>query len=200
MGLLKFIILFFVVSNFAGCSSLVRTTENMQLADKAYYQPDASHAVVIFEREDTSAAHLYAMSLWDITGYKADKSEPEFIGVLERGMRTAWRVKPGDYYFMLVMIGWRHVMQAKVEAGKTYYVFLNVTLFSGHSFVPIKKGKENPVQAEFVTLPTAQGIQWSRRKTTQDSVKSHAPSAITDWQGMSEQEQQALTLLPEDGR
>ena len=107
----------------------------MRPADGAL-EPDASSAVITFFRRKDKLGDL-DIGIWGSDGLIGDLRNEEAFSV---------RVRPGQHFFVAGR-GSTSVLRAQVEAGKHYYVWLDVgTWVQGIKLVPIEGSQEGKLQ------------------------------------------------------
>ena len=179
----------------SGCGAMVQSNSFMTIDKNTAVTPDSGKALVIFERENNHTGSFHNMAVWDIT--KRDKIK--FIGLLAPTMKAAASVPPGEHKFMTTLTGGRIIMQANVEAGKTYYVMPSFGM-GGFKYILYKQGLDNPMDNKNIGKPNAKAMDWSARESTQNSIQSHLSAGLSLWNSMTPSQKEALTLESYDGR
>lgn len=183
------------VSFLAGCGTIT-TNEYMKVTtDASQLKPAEGKALIIFQRERSAIARIYSANLWDLT----NKKSPEIIGHMDSGMKVAYQVPAGNYQFVNTLTGAAQLMKAKVKAGKTYFVELQMSVGDGLVFRPVKAGQDNHISMENITLPDAQLKQWAKRTENVNSALNTLNKALVNWNKLSEDEKRQSTMSPEDG-
>lgn len=176
----------------AGSSSMV----------KSEGPPPASpdQATVVFMRSSFVGSVISA-SVFDVTG-----TEAKLIGMVNNGTKVAYNVPAGDHTFMVVSEA-ADFMQAKVDAGKTYYALVTPRMGAWKarfSFKPLR-------QADFATadfagwdkstswVETGPETQAWATKNAAD-IKSKRDEYWPEWSGKNADQRESQTLQPYDGR
>jgi hypothetical protein len=112
--------------------------ENMKIA-KETLSPDSENAVITFIRPDTLAGSI-PFGIWSEDGY---------LGTLIKQTYFQVKVKPGKHFFMAKSTRFS-VLEAEVEAGKNYYIKLDVKggwTMANAKLLPIKLETDETLQA-----------------------------------------------------
>jgi hypothetical protein len=171
----------------------------MQKADKPVTaKPD--EALVVLMRSSLFGGAISA-SVFDVTG-----SESKFLGIIQSGTKLGYAVKPGEYTFMVVSES-ADFMQAKVEAGKTYYALVTPRMGvwkARFSFQPLRQ--EDLAGSQFAdwnsnthfVVNSTESQNWATANA-QDIAAKRA-EYWPRWQNKPADERAAQTLNPSDGR
>ncbi len=108
----------------------------MQLVGDAM-EPDANSAVITFFRRDEKKSVEKDLGIWGSDGFIGDLSNEEALSV---------RVAPGEHFFLTAR-GNTSVLRTRVEAGKQYYVWQDISVWTGGvKLVPIEGSQEGELQ------------------------------------------------------
>jgi hypothetical protein len=171
----------------------------MQKADQPITaKPD--EALVVLMRSSFVGGAVSA-SVFDVTG-----SETKFLGIIQNGTKIGYPVKPGEYTFMVVSEA-ADFMQAKVEAGKTYYALVTPRMGvwkARFSFQPLRQG--DLAGSEFAgwnsgthfVVNSPEALNWA--STNAPDIATKRAEYWPQWQNKPADERAAQTLNPQDGR
>ena len=100
-------------------------------------EPDAKSAVIPFFRRKEKEIVNMDIGIWGSGGFIGDLRNEEALSV---------RVPPGEHFFVAGRAS-TSVLRAQVEAGKQYYVWQDVSIWTaGIKFVPIEGSQEGELQ------------------------------------------------------
>ena len=156
-------------------------------------------ALIIFMRPSSLGA-LNKSSVFDITS-----GNNEIISIMSATKKLTYSVNPGKHLFMVIAEN-ADFMAADVEAGKTYYVLVQVrpgVLKARLSLVPIKKHELDGEQfrkwdkkAMFVGIDK-KSAAWAQKKAR--SIEKKRAKYIVKWDKKSAADKAARTLQKDDG-
>ena len=166
--------------------------------------PPAGKALVVFMRPSSYGGLVKA------TVYDVKKDKDVFIGISSAKTQIAYVAEPGDHLFMVVGEN-ADFVDAKLQAGKTYYVLLKVrpgVLKARFSLIPIHKdpGAEYNVASEDFRKWQSKSRWVSRGAGADQWYAEHASDVakkkadyLRKWNAMREEDRKNLRLHPEDG-
>jgi hypothetical protein len=164
--------------------------------------PAVANSKVVFLRA-TNLGGSIAASVFDVT----EAGAPKFIGIINRGNKLAYPVKPGVYTFMVVSEV-ADFMQATVVGGKTYYALVTPrigVLVARFTFRPVRSGELNGKQfaawdrgTELVVNHTPKTLAWANDNAAE--IADKRDRYFPEWRSMSDSDRAAQTLNAEDGR
>jgi hypothetical protein len=161
----------------------------------------AADSKVVFLRA-TNFGGAIAASVFDVT----DGGEPKFIGIINRGNKLAYPVKPGLYTFMVVSEA-ADFMQATVVGGRTYYALVTPRMGvwkARFSFKPVRGDELDGNQfagwdrGTRLVANTPKTIAWARDNAADIADKRNR--YLPEWSSKSASERAAQTLNADDGR
>jgi hypothetical protein len=143
----------------------------MRLAGDAL-EPDANSAVITFFRRKEKKIVDKDIGIWGSEGFIGDLRNEEALSV---------RVVPGEHFFLAGRTS-TSVLRAQVEAGKQYYVWQDVSLWTeGIKFMPIEGSMESELQ-EWLSTTTLLELNESaltpRVRERNDIVMSYVNETI----------------------
>ena len=159
-----------------------------------------ANSKVVFLRA-TNTGGATAASLFDVSD-----GEAKFIGVINRGNKLAYPVKPGLYTFMVVSDS-ADFMQATVIGGKTYYALVTTQLGAGKAlfgFKPVRSDELDGSQfaaydrGTKLVANTPATLAWARDHAA--DIADKQSRGWPEWSSKPESERVAQTLTAEDGR
>ena len=110
---------------------------NLMRPASSILKPDTDSAVITFFRRKEKEIVDMDIGIWSTDG---------FIGGLRNEEAVSVRVAPGEHFFLSGRTS-TSVLRAQVEAGKQYYVWQNVSLWSeGIKLVPIDSSQEGELR------------------------------------------------------
>jgi len=155
-------------------------------------------ATMVFMRASTFGGSSIAALVLDVT-----EPEAKFIGMVDKGTKVAYPVKPGEYTFMVVSEA-ADFMQATVVPGKTCYAMVTPRLGlwkARFSFTPVRQGDaefaDRDSGTQFVELGP-RTLEWARRN--ERDINSKRLRYWPDWTSKPADERAAQTLNAEDCR
>ncbi len=155
-------------------------------------------AMMVFMRASSFGGSAIAALVLDVT-----EPEAKFIGMMNKGTKVAYPVKPGEYTFMVVSEA-ADFMQATVVSGKTCYAMVTprIGLWKARfSFKPVRRGDAEfagwDSETEFVEFGP-RTLEWAQRNSTDINSKRHR--YWPDWTSKPADERAAQTLNAEDCR
>jgi len=161
-----------------------------------------ANSKVVFLRA-TNLGGSIAASVFDVT----EAGAPKFIGIINRGNKLAYPVKPGLYTFMVVSEA-ADFMQATVVGGKTYYALVTPrigVLVARFSFRPVRGDELDGKQfaawdrgTELVVNHTPKALAWANDNAAE--IADKRDRYFPEWRSMSTSDRAAQTLNAEDGR
>jgi hypothetical protein len=160
-----------------------------------------ANSKVVFLRA-TNLGGSIAASVFDVT----EAGAPKFIGIINRGNKLAYPVKPGLYTFMVVSEA-ADFMQATVIGGKTYYALVTPrigVLVARFSFKPVRGdelgGKQFAAWDRGTTLvaTTPEALAWAKENAAE--IADKRDRQLPEWTSKSASDRAAQTLNAEDGR
>ena len=194
-GFCKLTVVITIVFLFLGCAG---TTKYMQdVTDpNVTYAPGSNEAVVVFMRPSTYAYAIQS-AVFDVT-----TQENQLVGIVSAKKKVAYRAKPGKYMFMVLGES-ADFMQAKLEAGKTYYATVNPRMGAWKARFSLGAVHQNIDQAKLNEWK--KGCSWvETTDTTYQWAEQNAPSIqskrdayIEKWNNKPDSGKP--TLYPEDG-
>lgn len=110
IGMVSFLLLAF---NLGGCAGLANMKE-VQFQN----MPEENKATVNFVRRSVFMGDGVKGEVWD---------SENLVGTLESGRLLQYQAEPGEHTFMMSLQGHWAVAQGDLEAGKTYYLKMNLT-------------------------------------------------------------------------
>ena len=161
----------------------------------------AADSKVVFLRA-TNFGGAIAASVFDVT----DAGAPKFIGIINRGNKLAYPVKPGLYTFMVVSEA-ADFMQATVVGGRTYYALVTPRMGvwkARFSFKPVRGDELEGNQfaawdrGTRLVANTPKTIAWARDNAADIADKRNR--YLPEWSSKSASERAAQTLNADDGR
>jgi hypothetical protein len=140
--------------------------------------------------------------------YELNGEQRQYIGTLGPKTKLVHSVAPGRHVFMSNSVGFGHILEADVEAGKRYYVLLRYVHGRGQQLRPIRNAGGDPeftvgnpqfrqwlAESQVIT-PTAEAGAW------QTQYKSFHDDAYArgwkEWQEKRPDQRAELTLNRED--
>jgi hypothetical protein len=167
--------------------------------------PPADAAQIVFLKPSDGALGFGVMpaGILEIVG-----DQRKLLGVMNFRARLVVTVAPGSHLFMSHDKGYVHFLDAKVEAGKRYFVLVRMIYTLGHQMRPIRPNgtsdydMSNP---DFVDWLDDTQVKPARRQQIRDYEKRDAKVAEAQAQGWArwlrktDDERAQLTLRPEDG-
>jgi hypothetical protein len=155
-------------------------------------------AMMVFMRSASFGGSAIAALVLDVT-----EPEAKFIGMVNKGTKVAYPVKPGEYTFMVVSES-ADFMQATVVSGKTCYAMVTprIGLWKARfSFAPVRKDDAEfanwDSETQFVEFGP-RTLEWAQRNST--DINSKRLRYWPDWTSKPAQERAAQTLNAEDCR
>lgn len=164
--------------------------------------PSPDKAQIIFMKPMSGAWGAMNTAIFDA---KADGNEQ--LGVLDGGTKLVVEVSPGEHRFMSATMSLVHLMDAKVEAGKRYYVVARFIYGNGFQLRPVRRTGPSDFNAqspEFpkwvsgtkVAAPSAKEVDYFVRK--KDKIAKSRAMSEEIWSKKSDSQRAELTLVPED--
>ena len=156
---------------------------------------------VVFLRA-TNFGGAVAASVFDVT----EAGAPKFIGIINRGNKLAYPVKPGLYTFMVVSEA-ADFMQATVIGGKTYYALVTPRMGvwkARFSFKPVRGDELDGNQfaawdrGTKLVANTPKTIAWAKDNAA--DIADKRDRYLPEWSSKAESDRAAQTLNAEDGR
>ncbi len=156
---------------------------------------------VVFLRA-TNFGGAIAASVFDVT----EPGEPKFIGIINRGNKLAYPVKPGLYTFMVVSEA-ADFMQATVLGGKSYYALVTPRMGvwkARFSFKPVRGDELDGNQfaawdrGTKLVANTPKTLAWAKDNAA--DIADKRDRYLPEWSSKPESERAAQTLTAEDGR
>jgi hypothetical protein len=155
-------------------------------------------AMMVFMRSASFGGSAIAALVLDVSG-----PEAKFIGMVNKGTKVAYPVKPGEYTFMVVSEA-ADFMQATVVPGKTCYAMVTPRLGlwkARFSFTPVRKDDAEFAGWDSETHFVEHGprtLEWAQRNST--DINSKRFRYWPDWTSKPAPERAAQTLNAEDCR
>jgi hypothetical protein len=161
----------------------------------------AADSKVVFLRA-TNFGGAIAASVFDVT----EAGEPKFIGIINRGNKLAYPVKPGLYTFMVVSEA-ADFMQATVIGGKTYYALVTPRMGvwkARFSFKPVRGDELEGSQfaawdrGTKLVANTPKTLAWAKDNAA--DIADKRDRYLPEWSSKPASDRAAQTLNAEDGR
>lgn len=161
----------------------------------------AADAKVVFMRA-TNYGGAIAASVFDVT----EAGQPKLIGIIHRGNKLAYPVKPGLYTFMVVSEA-ADFMQATVVGGKTYYALVTPRMGvwkARFSFKPVRGDELAGNQfakwdrGTRLVVNTPKTLAWAKDNAA--DIADKRDRYLPEWSSKPESDRAAQTLNAEDGR
>ena len=155
-------------------------------------------AMMVFMRPSDFGGSAIAALVLDVTG-----PEAKFIGMVNKGTKVAYPVKPGEYIFMVVSEA-ADFMQATVVPGKTCYAMVTprIGLWKARfSFTPVRQGDAEFADVDSGTQFVEHGprtLEWAERNSR--DINAKRLRYWPDWTSKPADERAAQTLNAEDCR
>ena len=111
-------------------------------ADQTLPPPPAERAQVVFLHPGGGMIPMLGHV------YELNGEQREYIGTLGPKTKLVYNVAPGRHMFMSNSVGFGHILEANVDAGKRYYVLLRNVHGRGEQLRPIRNAGGDP---EFTT-------------------------------------------------
>ena len=163
--------------------------------DKEHF-PSKGKALLIVERTQEPNLAAYNMAIWDVT----KRLDPALIGYLAPSMKAAYELSPGKHTLLLQMAATNNAMEVFVVADKTYYTKVATDGY-GILFKPIKKGQQNDMSRNNISVATEHLIAWGKdRDRIENSLQVRIEKGIQKWNKMSAEETIKYNIIAEDGR
>jgi hypothetical protein len=156
---------------------------------------------VVFLRA-TNFGGAIAASVFDVT----DAGEPKFIGIINRGNKLAYPVKPGLYTFMVVSEA-ADFMQATVAGGRTYYALVTPRMGvwkARFSFKPVRGDELDGNQfaawdrGTRLVANTPKTLAWAKDNAA--DIADKRDRYLPEWSSKPASDRAAQTLNADDGR
>jgi len=161
--------------------------------------PEPGKALIVFMRP-SSLGGAVKSSVFDITSGKN-----EIISIVRATKKLTYSVNPGKHLFMVIAEN-ADFMAADVEAGKTYYVLVQVrsgVLKARFSLIPIKKHELDgekfrkwDKKTRFVGIDEKSSA-WAQKKAS--SIEKKKEKYMVKWNNKSADDKAARTLQKDDG-
>lgn len=161
--------------------------------------PEEGKAQIVFMRPSFFGAAIKG-SIFDITS-----GENNVIGILKAKKKLTYNVRPGEYMFMVIGEN-ADFMKAKFEAGKTYYVLVQVRAGgwkARFSLVPIRKAELNGDKFRKWNKKTKvienrdKAVAWAAKNAK--SIEDKRSKYMEKWNAKPDPDKAARTLWKEDG-
>ncbi|MFD0320539.1 MULTISPECIES: hypothetical protein [Lysobacter] len=167
-------------------------------------KPEAGKALVVFLRSS------FVGSAISSSVYEAPDSETRFLGVVQNKNKLAVQVEPGDHRFMVIAEN-ADFLDAKVDAGKTYYVLISprpgawkarFSLLPIHNRADAKYSVQSAdftkwmASGQYVAI-NAEANEWYEKNKA--SVAEKKADYLIKWNKMAPADRQELVLHAEDG-
>jgi|GEM_PF-457569 len=161
----------------------------------------AADSKMVFMRA-TNFGGAIAASVFDVT----EPGQPKFVGIINRGNKLAYPVKPGLYTFMVVSEA-ADFMQANVVGGKTYYALVTPRMGvwkARFSFKPLRGHELEGNQfaswdrGTRLVANTPKTLAWAKDNAA--DIADKRDRYWPEWSSKPESDRAAQTLLAEDGR
>lgn len=166
--------------------------------------PQAGKAMIVFMRPSMFGGAIQS-SVYDTQG-----AHNTFIGVVSAKTKVAYQAEPGEHLFMIIAEN-ADFMNAKLEAGKTYYVLVKPRMGvwkARFSLIPIHndaKAEYSLQSKDFTDWQTATQFmmnspaaeQWYA--THKADIEAKQQDYMKKWDAMDPADKAVLTLHAEDG-
>lgn len=216
--LLKFVGLIFLLAFTCHAKAMpTRWQYFEELEDQSLPSPTEETAVVVFVLPTdggdiagaaaSAAVNTLSLSWKNVTQiYDATSEDLKFLSQIRRDAKTVIEIPPGSYLFLAA-----NLMSVNVDAGKTYYIFLNAVGGVIAEQYPVRNG--GPGQIQFASKEFQSAIEnttllgvhpasvkyYSKKNWVYKSQVKQRKLMLEDWEELSEEEKQKLTLNAEDG-
>lgn len=208
MKKLMLLVMMLVIVSALPCYA-VYDSNNSMLTGKADNQtivakPDKALVVFMRPRQNSAKSFFIGDPLY-VGLYDVSTSETKFITGLMTEEKFVYEVDPGEYVFMVTTEA-ADFLKAKVVAGKIYYVSMHSRYGNWkarYSFYPQRQAdlrseefREYNEECVVVSnLPAAE--QWAAKKAK--GVEKDRREYWADWLELDKEEQDEMTINPEDG-
>ena len=129
------------------------------------------------------------------------------MGVLPGNSKLVLEVSPGEHRFMSFTVKFAHFLDAKVEAGKRYYVLARFIYGSGFQLRPIRRAGSSDYNAttpDFrqwlsdteIAKPSEKRAKWFERD--KEYIDKAQVTAQKSWDRHTAEEHAELMLTPDD--
>lgn len=140
--------------------------------------------------------------------YELNGEERQYLGTLGAKTKLVYNAPPGRHLFMGNSVGYGHILEANVEAGRRYYVLMRYIHGRGYQLRPVRNEGGDPeftvgnpkfrqwlAESQVVT-PTAEARDWQTKyKSFHDDAYARG---WKEWQEKRPDQRAELTLNPED--
>lgn len=187
-----------VLFQLSACSPYRTSNNHMTMPEpKKEYYPSAGKALLIVERISEANLSLYNMVVWDVT----EPLNPALIGYISPTMKVAYELEPGEHTILMHQAAMNNILKLDVEAGKTYFTRAGTN--GGYSIYPfpVKAGQKNDMTRNNISVATEKLVAWGKDpQRIEESLQTRIKKGTKKWMGMSEEEKQSYSMVPEDGR
>jgi len=165
--------------------------------------PPSDKAQIVFLEPINKIQGLFPVGLYEIDG-----DNRTLLGITAWKSKTAVLLPPGKHLLYASQGGVGHIMEARVEAGKRYYVLLRFIYGNGFQLRPLRASGTSDYRVTGKDFPKwMKETRWVEKtkegevyfgvtmKQTLDNVQQ---TAMINWQAKTAQEAAELTLNPED--
>lgn len=140
--------------------------------------------------------------------YELNGEQRQYIGTLGAKTRLVYNAPPGRHLFMGNSVGYGHILEADVEAGRRYYVLMRYVHGRGYQLRPVRNAGGDPeftvgnpnfrqwlAESQVIT-PTAEASEWQTKyKSFHDDAYARG---WKEWQEKRPDQRAELTLNRED--
>jgi hypothetical protein len=160
-----------------------------------------AESTMVFMRA-TNFGGAIAASVFDVT----DSGAPKFVGIINRGNKLSYRMKPGLNTFMVVSEA-ADFLQVTAVGGKTYYALVTPRMGvwkARFSFKPVRGDEVDGRQfaawdrGTRLVTNTPRTLAWARDNAA--DVADKRDRYWPEWNSKGQSEKDAQSLRAEDGR
>lgn len=189
----------------AGCASEPPPPPQfVESASQTLPPPPADKAQIVFLEPINSIQGMFPVGIFEVEG----DAKRTLLATTGAHSKAIVNLAPGQHMLMANPSGIAHFMDAKVEAGKRYYVLLRFIYANGFQMRPLRpegpsdytvKNKDFPEwisSTRFVTKTAYSDTFFSEKQ--KDAVAKSQAAGWKAWQEKTAQERAELTLNPQD--